>query len=413
MKIFCDIQIVNRLANANTQSRSQKSTLAIGAGLKDDKQVFLLHFTNTNKSGTKYNLKDNLEQVFCKFVNEGKATIRLKTPPQDICIKCDATQLKGFLTTLKCSLSGEVPKKTLALSNISATSITKKMQPILKLNITSRAQYPTKGFPRTLQTLIISGLKLERFETQIIQLRSLHTLDLSDNCLKVLPRSLGSLSNLTSLSLSGNSLYISKLNEWQWLDEMPIRNSLKTLQLSNNNLSVLPDNIVQLHNIETLRVDNNKLRILPDGMNRMRKLQYLFIQVNKLKFLPQTLFKRKLANVDISSNCFEKKMYIHGGEFKNQISLVELSARTILKYDIKYSPILIPRTMCKYLDRSTECMCSRKIVDVYCSVVTSTIDRLAESVAFDASTADRRMPVKLDICSQKCFEPFAEIPKNE
>lgn len=407
MKIFCDVQIINRLAGANTQSRSQKSTLAIGSGPKNDEQVFLIHFTNTNKCGTKYNLKDNLEQVFCKFLNEGKATIRLKTPPQDLCIKCDSTQLKGFLKTLKYSLSGEVPKKALALSNISVTSITKKMQPVLKLNITSRAQIPTKGFPRTLQTLIISGLKLERFQSQIIQLRNLHTLDLSDNCMKSLPRTLGGLPNLTFLNLSGNSLYISKLNEWEWLDELPIRNSLKTLLLSNNNLSVLPDNIVQLHEIETLRLENNKLKILPNAINRMKKLQHLFLQGNMIRYFPHTLFKRKLLTVDISklSNYFEmKKLVIKNSH--TQVSLLELSARAVLQHNIKYSPDLIPRNMCKYLSSSTECACSKKIVEKYCTIVDLVNHRLADCVVFDASTTDRRLPIKIDICSQKCFNAF-------
>lgn len=31
-------------------------------------------------------IRDNIEQIFAKFINEGKATIRLKDPPQDLCL---------------------------------------------------------------------------------------------------------------------------------------------------------------------------------------------------------------------------------------------------------------------------------------------------------------------------------------
>lgn len=33
-----------------------------------------------------FQIRDNIEQIFAKFINEGKATIRLKDPPQDLCL---------------------------------------------------------------------------------------------------------------------------------------------------------------------------------------------------------------------------------------------------------------------------------------------------------------------------------------
>lgn len=98
-------------------------------------------------------MKKNIEQIFTRFVNEGKATIRFKYPPHDICIKCDSLQLKSFLQTLKLGLEETVPTKTLKLSNITATS---KVPPIPKTKfvVLSKAAYPTlEGFPRTLQIL--------------------------------------------------------------------------------------------------------------------------------------------------------------------------------------------------------------------------------------------------------------------
>lgn len=101
-------------------------------------------------------MKKNIEQVFTRFVNEGKATIRFKQPPHDVCIICDSLQLKLFLKTLKLGLGEKVPPRSLMLSNITTTS---KVPPIPKTNlvILSKAAYPTlEGFPRTLQVLKVS-----------------------------------------------------------------------------------------------------------------------------------------------------------------------------------------------------------------------------------------------------------------
>uniref|UniRef100_G3U322 Leucine rich repeat protein 1 n=1 Tax=Loxodonta africana TaxID=9785 RepID=G3U322_LOXAF len=49
----------------------------------------LLISTLKDKRGTRYELKENIEQFFTKFVDEGKATVRLKEPPVDICLSKD------------------------------------------------------------------------------------------------------------------------------------------------------------------------------------------------------------------------------------------------------------------------------------------------------------------------------------
>ncbi|KAM9715281.1 leucine-rich repeat protein 1 isoform 3-T3 [Dama dama] len=49
--------------------------------------------TLKDKRGTRYELKENIEQFFTKFVDEGKATVRLKEPPVDICLSKDSIWL--------------------------------------------------------------------------------------------------------------------------------------------------------------------------------------------------------------------------------------------------------------------------------------------------------------------------------
>lgn len=156
MKILCDTTLLNR-ANPLTNSgiRAPKSTIAIGMHPpnKENAQLFLLYFTPTNKTGTRYKLMKNIEKVFTKFCAEGKTTISFKEPPHDIQIKCDPVQLKCFLQTLKLAMNGKYEKDKLHLSSISATPISTAAHPIKKLIIRSRGEFPLKGLPRTLESL--------------------------------------------------------------------------------------------------------------------------------------------------------------------------------------------------------------------------------------------------------------------
>ena len=91
--------------------------------------------TNQNRAGSKFILRNaetpkNVEQIFDKFVSEGKTTIRLKVPARDFCIrKADPLQLKAFLNLVKGSLmaknSEEIDKLSLTSSSYASPGIKK------------------------------------------------------------------------------------------------------------------------------------------------------------------------------------------------------------------------------------------------------------------------------------------------
>ena len=45
-----------------------------------------------------FQIKDNIQQIFGKFLNEGKATIRFKEPEQDLCISKVQTKLHSMIS---------------------------------------------------------------------------------------------------------------------------------------------------------------------------------------------------------------------------------------------------------------------------------------------------------------------------
>lgn len=210
MKLQCFIDVVNRLDSMRNSGRYLKSTLAVGKEPKSDTEYFILHFSSVNRNGTKYSVKF-IKQVFVKCINEGKATIRFEEPPQDLCIKSETIQLKCFMKILKSCITGDT--KNLKLGILSNISITAKDNAPTKLVIRDRSEFPPKGLPRTLESLNISGLKLCNFRRDILLLKLLTVLDLSNNEIEKIPPEFGKLSNFYSIVTFKNYILESRLKK--------------------------------------------------------------------------------------------------------------------------------------------------------------------------------------------------------
>jgi LRR-repeat protein 1 len=101
---------------------------------------------------------DNIDKVFTRFVADGKATIRLKNPPNDLIIKCCPKDLKLFLQVLKVCLENKNPEKCAHVSNLASASSKVAPKPKTRLVICSKSQFPIiEGFPRTLEILQVCG----------------------------------------------------------------------------------------------------------------------------------------------------------------------------------------------------------------------------------------------------------------
>lgn len=160
MKILCETSVVNRVSQANLSSRYLKSTLAIvkqpSSSGNDAAEINVLLFTTQNKLGQRYKIRNNINKVFTRCIEEGKITLSFNNPEHDVMIKCDTLQLKCFLRILKLGVEGKTEMKNIGLSTISITAAPIKMHPPKKLVITSRGDIPIKGYPRSLTSLSVS-----------------------------------------------------------------------------------------------------------------------------------------------------------------------------------------------------------------------------------------------------------------
>jgi hypothetical protein len=147
-----------------------------------------------------------------------------------------------------------------------------------------------------LESLCISHCYIRRLPDSIGELRKLVFLTLDNLYIKDLPESIGNLKKMTLLSITGNN-YLTKLPE-------TIGNlNLVRLYLHENNLKVLPKSIGNLTNVTDLHLDRNSLIELPAEFTLMKNLSYVNLQGNKLESLPDDIFDMpNLEYINVRNN---------------------------------------------------------------------------------------------------------------
>lgn len=409
MKLQCQVEVINRLhsnLNIRTNGKYLKSTLALGKEPKENAGYFVIHFSTVNKTGTKYNVK-RLSKVFSKCLKEGKTTLRFEDPPHDLCIKCEAIQLTCFMRLLKSCITGD--EKQIQITPLSSLNVTQKEYAPTKLVISNRDEYPIKGLPRTLEYLYINGLNLCNFRRDILLLKQLTVLDLSNNLIEKLPSEFGRMPNLSELYLSHNQIGSQNEVDWRWLLGPNVSKKLKLLDISNNKLRYLPKSIWKLQRLVTFKLDNNDLNCLPATIGRIAQLRYLTISHNKLTSIPCSLLKCRLEYIDLSDNKFEMnetQMDTVAQSTWQFHSLVECASKVIIKQKIYYAPNIIPWTLVELLDNANACMCGMPVLNnnLCVNIKFLLTDYFSVVVLSDSRNT---VTVQCYFCSQMCLSRYS------
>ena len=81
--------------------------------------------------------------------------------------------------------------------------------------------------------------------------------------------------------------------------------NLRTLFLTNNKLTSLPDSLCTLSNLHCLYLNNNLISYLPESFGNLSNLRFLWIQNNCLTKLPESFFNLKLiCELELENNKF-------------------------------------------------------------------------------------------------------------
>ena len=125
-----------------------------------------------------------------------------------------------------------------------------------------------------LQNLDLSGNKLKKnkdFWDELNQLEYLKHIDLGGNSFATYPEDLSSMKRLEKIKLSGVSLKKEKLAMMlQGLASLP---QLSELDISNCEISKIPDEIIELKNLKSLDLSNNKFKEFPLKLNKLNRLE--------------------------------------------------------------------------------------------------------------------------------------------
>lgn len=200
---------------------------------------------------------------------------------------------------------------------------------ILSLTEHSIDQIPAQVFEiKNLKTLDVSKNKIKKLGIKIASLKELKSLNCDDNSLQANEiSSISSLTKLQSLSLGGNQLgepsktsagkkssSSSISNENNKMKFPPLPPSLKQLKLNNNNFLSIPSILYENNNnyfcltkLEKLDISNNNLAVLPDGISNLTNISELNVDNNAIVELPngigelKTLKTLSLMNNQISA----------------------------------------------------------------------------------------------------------------
>ncbi|KRX02679.1 Ankyrin repeat-containing domain [Pseudocohnilembus persalinus] len=132
------------------------------------------------------------------------------------------------------------------------------------------------------QNLDYKGKKINFLELDFntrMHLDLISSLDISDNNFSNFPEQILQLNNLKSLRLDSNKISFlpKQLCELQ---------DLKLLSVFDNNISFLPENIEKLQSLEVLNIARNKLDPFPRQICQLKKLKTLYVFGNEFQFIP-------------------------------------------------------------------------------------------------------------------------------
>jgi len=313
--------------------------------------------------------------------------------------------VKGFLSVLKKVLSGQGIEK-LTLSSLQPLSNKQLSGPKKKLTVGKRSEYPVKdGFPQTLTCIKIGGIRLAKIDSRIMNLVNLVELDMSNNEIEIIPENFDSLHSLRELNLSGNKL--ATLSRGFCTGKMT--QTLKLLNVSGNQIKLLPIQICQLSRLVTLNLDLNQLPVLPPSIGKLSQLKHFSASGNLIKILPGSFASLRLDSLELSGNPIaEPETKVISNKLEAVSSLLEIIARNIVKNKIKVSPDdIFPRLMA-YLDSCMFCPCKEPVWNNCArALVKLQLGRVSHSVSCEGLA---EVAMDASLCSVKCLTLFQNNP---
>jgi len=226
---------------------------------------------------------------------------------------------------------------------------------------------------------------------------SLEVLNLSGNQFTQFPYQLLDMDTLRELNLGSNKISVLP-RHYENL------HALEVLYLGGNELIGVPDEISQLRNLTSLNLADNRINLLPRTLAALKKIKTLSLHGNRLTTLPIELVKLKLEELSLRNNPLVNRF---AKEHSHMVpSLLELSGRVIKRNAIEYKSRQagLPRHLVTYLN-SAQCCLNPACSGVY-------FQSKFECIKFVDFCGKYRVPLMQYLCSSQCDEKAVYGPQN-
>ncbi|XP_068108066.1 leucine-rich repeat protein 1 isoform X2 [Hyperolius riggenbachi] len=380
MKLQCEVEIINRmLPTFGMRNRGKGTRAVLSVGRQEQKgghrgPIYLMICTLKDKSGSRYKAK--------------------------VC------NLKNFLSAVSLAHKGN-DANPVPLSRLTPAKSSEIEKPRARLIITNKKDYPiTKSFPYSLEHLQVSFCKLARVDMRMLCLKRLQKLDLSNNHIKKLPKTIGDLVCLQELTLNNNLLETFVVE----LCNSTLRNSLKSLDLSENKLKALPIQFCNLRELVNVKVDGNEIIRLPFNIGHLSKLRFFSATRNKIPHLPNSFRLLVLEKLDLFGNPFvQASPMVPDIQLKIPLSLLETASRAAISYRIPYGPHIIPKHLCQDLSVAKTCDCGAPCLSSFIqSIVLMNLHKVSQTVVLVDSMGGTEAPIVCYFCSLTCYSLFLD-----
>ncbi|XP_030639295.1 leucine-rich repeat-containing protein 57 [Chanos chanos] len=142
----------------------------------------------------------------------------------------------------------------------------------------------------------LTGKSLPEFPEELQRLTAnLRTVDLSNNKIEVLPAFIGNFQHLKSLTINSNKLT-------NLPNEIGKLKKLETLLLNGNQLQKLPSSFGQLKALRTLSLSGNQFREFPSGLGTLRQLDVLDLSKNHIQAVPAEVADLQAIEINLNQN---------------------------------------------------------------------------------------------------------------
>ncbi len=276
--------------------------------------ILFLVFFNCGKTKTYTSLKEALktpEKVYKLQLNKKQITAITEEQIKKFTNLTDLYLSNNQLSTLPQSIGSFSNLEVLNLSNNQLTTLPESIAKLthltsLNLGYNKLTALHNISALTNLKRLDLGGNQLTELPENIGKLTNLTHLHLNNNQLKTLPETIKELTNLTLLNLRNNLLKTplpeGMYNPYQGPQIIPLPyemrylTNLTTLYLGHNELTKIPEHVIDLNKLTLLDLQDNMLKTLPESINYLTELKTLDLSTNLLQSIPENIGHLKHLN---------------------------------------------------------------------------------------------------------------------